>query len=152
MRADGKPESPAPPAAGLGMATWVTILASALLLSALWGFVAWLKWGADVRREPYDLLVYSALAAVTTVVAVPGLLLHVRKLRALTTRGAVTQGRVEHVSPFTKHGMSPVTIAYLVNGREYRVRRDLPRKHFAAGGTATVLYDPLKPARFTILF
>ena len=133
---------------------WLTIAAAILILGGLWGFCAWEKWGGDrtTAHDPTELMVYTIFTAVATGIVVPGVLLHVLKLHALATRGVTTQGRVEKISTFGKHGLSPTTVAYTVADREYRIRRDLPRNRVAVGGTITVLYDPLNPKRFTLIF
>ena len=128
---------------------WLTAVACSLLLAGLWGWAGWQKWGGDpaTQRDPMATLVYTALAGVATVVIVPVVFFQIRAVRALATRGVTTQGRVENISVFGKYGKSPTTVAYTVDGREYRIRRDMIRARVAVGGAVTILYDPQKPKR-----
>ena len=144
-RVDGPPAQ----SVRLGGSSWLAIVASVLLLGALWGTWWWVKWGGEpgTVRDRTEIMTYLIFAAAATVVILPGLLLHVRKIRVLASRGVTTEGRVVKVSMFSKHGLAPTTIVYTVGGREYRIRRDLPR----VGSTVTILYDPEMPKRFAIL-
>jgi hypothetical protein len=137
-----------------GAATLLSMAAAVLILGGLWGFCGWQRWGGDrdTPRDPTELIVYPAFASIATLIIVPGLILQIRKVRILATRGVMTQGRVENVSIFCKHGVSPTTISYFAGDREYRIRRDLPRNRVREGGFVTVLYDPQNPNRLSISF
>jgi hypothetical protein len=139
-------------AATTGLSIWLTATAAILLLIGLWGTCAWQQWGGDPNaiRDPTEILVYRIFAAAVTAIVIPGLYLQIRKVRALTTRGLTTQGRIEKISRLTRHGLSPTTIVYTVNNQEYRIRRDLPRNKLEPGGQVTILYDPQNPNCFAI--
>ena len=63
--------------------TWLVAGASLFLLVGLWGTWAWVKWGGkDAPRDPTEQLVYFGFALLATVIIVPGVLLHIRKIRA----------------------------------------------------------------------
>ena len=138
----------------MGASAWLMLAASVLILGALWGFFAYQKWSDTQQstRDPLALTVWFSFAAAGTVIIVPLMFFHLRKLRALAIRGVATEGLIEQLSPLTRDGQSPTTIVYTVDGHNYRVRRDLPRRVVQLGGTITVLYDPQNPKRFSFVY
>jgi hypothetical protein len=132
--------------------TWLTAVACSLLIAGLWGCWASQQWGDQSKpRDPLAAKMYLCFAIAATVIIVPVMFLQLRSVRALASRGVTTQGRVEKISMFGRHGKSPTTVVYTVDGREYRIRRDLVRRLVEVGGTVVILYDPQKPKRCDIL-
>jgi hypothetical protein len=77
-------------------------------------------------------------------------LLAVRRARILASRGALIDGDIVHMSVLKRLGDCPVTVAYKVNGIEYRKKKDMSSR-LSVGTPVRVLYDPRNPRRAEIL-
>lgn len=98
------------------------------------------------NRHPIDFTpFYLGAAIVGTVVAVIVGRVNSMKAGKLLRSGVETTGTIVAQTGLTKHGMSPTTIAYVVDGRELRFRKDLPRDLYQVGDKVRILYDPQRP-------
>ena len=94
---------------------------------------------------------YLGAATVGTIGAIIVGSMSSRKAGRLVRNGVETTGTVIAKSDLSSGGMSPTTIVYTVNGKEFRFRRDLPAKLYQVGDTVRILYDPLRPTSRDVL-
>jgi heme exporter protein D len=94
------------------------------------------------------------LALAATIIAIIVLLVSLSKAQILLNRGVEGQARVVKVSAAKKHGIRPVTYAFLVDGKEYTVRKDTDAADadlYDDSTVVSVVYDPARPTRCRIM-
>jgi uncharacterized OsmC-like protein len=135
--------------ATLGIATlWVLYLFNAMFHIDLIAFMHPSQPGdVKVDMTPVSLV----LAIVATVVGVPWSIARAKKRRRLESTGVRIDGKVVAKSPLRKYGMAPCTIAYTVDGKEYRIKKDLLSKSHDVGDTVQILSDPANPNTSRVL-
>jgi hypothetical protein len=127
----------APIAAAMGVAfVWGLYL---LREFAGFDFFAWLK-----NREPVPPVVYLIVAILGTIIIVIVTAREMRTSAGLALGGKYVDGKILRVGLISSHGMTPVTVAYVVEGTEYKKRTDMLNGK-AVGDSVRVLYDPKNP-------
>jgi hypothetical protein len=127
----------APIAAGMGLAfIWGLYF---LREFAGFDFLAWLK-----NHEPVPPVVYLIVAILGTIIIVIVTAREMRTSSALALGGKYVDGKVIRVGLLSSHGMTPVTVSYVVDGTGYKKRTDM-LKGKSVGDSVRVLYDPKNP-------
>jgi hypothetical protein len=137
---------------------WVPIGALIVVSLAAWVVALAAVGGKNlVRSVPVDSVrgLYVIAATVVTLVGVPVAMLAVRNIQILLSRGVWTKASVESVSNIGKGGARPVTFSYVVAGRTYQIKRDVPgeyTKQYRKGTFVSLVYDPQHPQRCHPIF
>lgn len=122
----------------------------ALVVAFMW-LLYLLRAGFDVdlishsgQQDKVPTATYLGLAIAATVICFIWATVLVRKQRDLASRGRSTTGTVTSTSALQKRGFSPTTISFEVDGKPYKVRKDL-RRTYVVGQTVQIVYDPDNP-------
>ena len=128
-------------------------MACSLLVIFLWGYWALDRWSVEKRTlsDPTAEKTYLIFAAIVTALILPILVIKLRSVRALASRGIIVEGRVEKVRFRFRVGNHPTTVVYNVDGVDYRIRRDMEARRAQVGRKINILYDPQKPKRCDIV-
>jgi hypothetical protein len=122
---------------------------AAVAVIVLW-VLFYVKFSAYTGRRGEQWPVSWLVLAILATVGAPAWILTQRRNLSLLRDGMEVSGRVVSVSPLRKGGMRPVTYAYVVDGVEYKFRRDTPvsfAKHYQPGSPVRLVVDPAHPKR-----
>jgi hypothetical protein len=125
---------------------------------------AWIFWGLRLMgldvlglishnrssSEPISEFTYLCVAGAITVFGLPMMWWQIRSNLQVLKVGTPMEARFVARSALSKNGVVPVTFAYIVNGVEYRQRRDVAENYADAYDAQTrirITVDPKKPSR-----
>ncbi|HZL36791.1 MAG TPA: hypothetical protein VFC78_15840 [Tepidisphaeraceae bacterium] len=147
-------------AAKLRRSAFVPVVIGGIVILAFW-IVYFLAAVMNVdllhHNQPPDrtaLAIYPIVCLAATILAVPVVFLGMRESFYLSRHGIQTSAIVAHVGMVSKNGIRPVTYAYEVQGKEFKVKRDTAQiciDRFNESTRITVVYDPKRPSRCHVL-
>jgi hypothetical protein len=106
----------------------------------------------DPRSHFDSAPIYLGIAIAMTIIAPAWGMTKARKARELAGRGKRTQGTITALGMLGHHGMVPATISFTLDGKLFKIKRDILKKDRSVGDIADVLYDPRNPRRCEISF
>jgi len=71
-----------------------------------------------------------------------------RRMNVLLKQGVWTEARIVKIGSVSANGMTPTTLAFTVDGREYSIHRDLPEEDLRSMDRSTripIIYNPKNP-------
>jgi hypothetical protein len=95
--------------------------------------------------------VLLSLAIVATIAGLIIGRMNSAKAHTLMSKGVEATGTVVAQSGIRSRGMTPTTIAYTVDGKEIRFRKDMPSGSYDVGDTVRILYDLEHPENRDII-
>ncbi|MCC7349721.1 MAG: hypothetical protein IT446_04055 [Phycisphaerales bacterium] len=129
------------------------IVAGAIVL-LLWGmYLSESSLGFDLlhpRTKPDANSIRTSLflAIIGTIVGAVVAYTSYRRMGVLLKHGVWTEARIVKISSLGNHGMTPTTLAFMVDGREYIIHRDLPAEDLRSMDRSTripIIYNPKNP-------